>query len=87
MARSSGTVVIEAERCTGCDICVRLCPPHCLELGETTNSHGYRVAVLAREPDCTGCEICGNVCPHLAVTVFREVKPARMARRKKGGKR
>ena len=85
MPRSSGTITVEAERCTGCDICVVLCPPRCIELGEETNSHGYRVAVLAREEDCTGCEICGRVCPHFAIEVFRTGKPARQ--RPMGGTR
>jgi len=74
MARSGGSVMIDAGRCTGCDICVALCPQDCLELGIGVNSHDYRVVVLARPDDCTGCEICGWVCPHWAIDVFREAK-------------
>jgi 2-oxoglutarate ferredoxin oxidoreductase subunit delta len=72
LARSRGSIAVEAERCTGCDICVVLCPPRCLELGDDVNAHGYPVVVLARPQDCTGCEICGHVCPHWAIEVFRE---------------
>ena len=75
MARSSGFVTIEPDRCTGCNICVVLCPTDCLVLGEKTNSVGYRVVELRRPEDCTGCEICGRVCPHWAVEVYRELKP------------
>ena len=74
MARTRGSVAIDAERCTGCNICVELCPQHCLELGEEVNSHDYRIAILAPAEDCTGCEICGWVCPHWAIDVFRELK-------------
>lgn len=76
MARSKGSITVDAERCTGCDICVVLCPQRCLELGEAVNAHGYRVAALVRPDDCTGCEICGWVCPHWAIDVFRELKSA-----------
>jgi 2-oxoglutarate ferredoxin oxidoreductase subunit delta len=79
MARTRGSVVIDAERCTGCNICVELCPQHCLKLGEEVNSHDYRIAILAPAEDCTGCEICGWACPHWAIDVFRELKLARPA--------
>jgi 2-oxoglutarate ferredoxin oxidoreductase subunit delta len=79
MARTRGSVVIDAERCTGCNICVDLCPQHCLKLGEAVNSHDYRIAILAPAEDCTGCEICGWACPHWAIDVFRELKPGRPA--------
>ncbi len=75
MARTSGYVTVENERCTGCNICVVLCPALCLDLGTETNSQGYRIAVLGRPNDCTGCEICGRVCPHWAIEVYREAKP------------
>src|SRR5258708_7947288 len=73
MARSRGYIEVDSEACTGCEICVVLCPTQCLELGPETNSHGYRGAILAREEDCTGCEICGHICPHWAIDVFGEV--------------
>lgn len=85
LRRSRGTIIVDAERCTGCNICVVACPPQCLELGDDINSHGYRVAVLARESDCTGCEICGWICPHLAIDVYRERKRIRQEPEQTGG--
>ena len=67
-------MTIEAQRCTGCNICVVLCPPRCLDLSTETNSMGYPVVILGRPDDCTGCEICARVCPHWAIEVYREVR-------------
>ncbi len=71
MAKLRSTIVIDPERCKGCDLCVIFCPEQVIDLSHQTNSMGYRVAVLARE-GCTGCEICGRMCPDMAIDVYRE---------------
>ena len=55
------TLEITAQWCKGCDICVRMCPEHCLELNQE------QVAVMARPDDCTGCRICEWLCPDYAI--------------------
>ncbi|GIX47470.1 MAG: ferredoxin [Candidatus Tectimicrobiota bacterium] len=73
MAKTRGTIVIEPERCKGCDICVAFCPPQVLRLSRRRNSLNHRVVELFDPAGCTGCEICARVCPDLAiVAVYRE---------------
>ncbi len=55
------TLEITGQWCKGCDICVRMCPEHCLELDEE------QIAVMARPDDCTGCRICEWLCPDYAI--------------------
>lgn len=71
VARLRATVVIDEERCKGCDLCVVFCPENVLEMTHRTNRLGYAIAELVRA-GCTGCEICGRVCPDTAITIYRE---------------
>ncbi|MBQ6269249.1 MAG: ferredoxin family protein [Bacteroidetes bacterium] len=66
-----GTIVIDAEACKGCEVCVGACPLHLIELGKQLNKKGYLYAVQAKE-GCTGCASCGIMCPEGAITVYRE---------------
>jgi len=72
MAR--GTVVIDQERCKGCELCTTVCPQDVLAMQlDWLNSRGYHPALLV-DPDgkCTGCAICAVICPDICITVFRE---------------
>ena len=45
MAR--GTVVIEVDRCKGCELCTTICPQEILHMSrERFNARGYRPVVL-----------------------------------------
>lgn len=72
MAR--GRIVIDVERCKGCELCRGACPQHVIALSEQLNSHGYH-PVLYLDPahDCTGCALCAVVCPDACITVFRDL--------------
>ena len=73
-AKAHGTIVVDPERCKGCDICVYFCPPQVLRLSNRRNSLNHRVVELFDEEHCTGCEICAKVCPDMAIIeVYREV--------------
>jgi 2-oxoglutarate ferredoxin oxidoreductase subunit delta len=75
-------VVIDAERCKGCGLCVEVCPPRVLALGPL-NSKGYPAAILLDNERCTSCTACALICPDVAITVFRPVRhsPRPAARR------
>ena len=58
MAR--GTVVIEVDRCKGCELCTTICPQDILHMSrEGFNARGYRpVELLDPTGKCTGCALC-----------------------------
>lgn len=70
-----GTIVIDQDRCKGCELCTFVCPKHLIGIAETFTPRGYRPARLA-DPggDCTGCLLCAVICPDAAITVYREEK-------------
>lgn len=69
---ASGRILINDERCKGCELCIPACPPSVIGLADYLNSHGYRPAALIDpEYQCTGCALCATVCPDAAITVFR----------------
>ncbi len=70
-----GRIVIDAERCKGCELCGPLCPLGVIHPAGGFNSSGYHPARLV-DPDglCTGCAVCALVCPEVAITVFREAR-------------
>ena len=69
-----GRIVIDAERCKSCELCISACPQEIIILAEDLNSKGYRPAVLLDpEHKCTGCALCAVVCPDACITVYREV--------------
>lgn len=73
-----GTVVIDEDRCKGCELCTFVCPKHLLGMAETFTPRGYHPAHLF-DPrgDCTGCLLCAVICPDVAITVYRSVPDRR----------
>lgn len=75
MAKVSGTVVIDTERCKGCDLCVVACPVDVLELAaKSVNDRGYHFAMMAHPDACIGCAACATVCPDACIEVYRVVE-------------
>jgi 2-oxoglutarate ferredoxin oxidoreductase subunit delta len=69
-----GRIVIDSERCKGCELCLGACPPNVIQMGEIFNSNGYRTAeFIDPENKCTGCALCAVVCPDVCIMVFRDV--------------
>jgi 2-oxoglutarate ferredoxin oxidoreductase subunit delta len=71
MAKIKGSVVIDTDRCKGCDLCVVACPTNVLSLGKEVNTKGYSYAQMERPDDCIGCANCGYVCPDGCITVYK----------------
>jgi 2-oxoglutarate ferredoxin oxidoreductase subunit delta len=71
MAKFKGAVVVNVERCKGCNLCVVACPSDVLLLATEANSKGYNFAYMANPEECTGCAACAFVCPDACITVYK----------------
>lgn len=72
MAKIKGAVVVDIERCKGCDLCAVACLLDVLELQpREVNNRGYHFAYMKNAEKCIGCQSCALVCPDGCITVYR----------------
>ena len=70
-------LVIAADRCKGCELCVTACPKACLALDPgSVNRLGYHPVRLTDQSACTSCAFCARVCPDAVFTVFAAPREA-----------
>jgi len=60
MRRTYSPPAVITEKCTGCGLCMKVCPSFVFELTENK-------ALVARGAWCIGCGHCGAVCPEGAI--------------------
>jgi 2-oxoglutarate ferredoxin oxidoreductase subunit delta len=70
MAKIKGDIVINVERCKGCEVCIAACPFSTIAMAQEVNGKGYHYAIKVNN-DCTGCMNCAVVCPDGVITVYR----------------
>lgn len=71
MAKIRGAVVIDTEKCKGCEVCVVTCPTQTLALAVEVNGKGYHYSYAANPDACIGCSNCAIVCPDAVITVYK----------------
>jgi 2-oxoglutarate ferredoxin oxidoreductase subunit delta len=70
---TQGRIVIDSERCKGCELCAGVCPQRVIYMSESFNARGYHPAKLVDPAGaCTGCGVCAIICPDVAITVYRQ---------------
>jgi 2-oxoglutarate ferredoxin oxidoreductase subunit delta len=72
MAKVIGAIVVDIERCKGCEVCIGSCPTEVLAMTAEVNGKGYHYAYMKNPDACTGCANCGIVCPDGVITVYRK---------------
>ena len=73
MAKVIGDILIDIEKCKGCELCIVACPEDTLALDPKINQKVYQYAVTVKD-NCTGCANCAIVCPEAIITVWRKVQ-------------
>ena len=75
MAKINGAVVVNTERCKGCNLCVVACPTAVLAPQQKeVNNRGYHFAYMAQPEKCIGCQSCALVCPDACIEVYRVIE-------------
>ena len=72
MVKIKGAIVVNSDRCKGCQLCVVACPKNVIALApKKVNVHGYPYVEQTGD-DCIGCASCAIVCPDGWITVYKK---------------
>jgi len=66
------TIAVDAEKCTGCSLCVKTCPADSIMIKNKKAQMKPANGILTREPgisQCMGCGDCTALCPAGAITI------------------
>lgn len=72
MAKAIGDIIVDVEKCKGCELCIDACPEETLGLSSKINQKGYRYAITIVS-NCTGCANCAIICPDACISVYRVI--------------
>jgi 4Fe-4S ferredoxin len=63
---------LDKNKCTGCGICMEICPREAIEVTKTPKKEGEETkppTVILKEEKCAYCGICQTLCPFGALTI------------------
>lgn len=73
MSKMKGAIVVNTDRCKGCQLCIVACPQEVIALAQKkVNARGYAYVEAAAPERCVGCSSCAIVCPDGCITVYRK---------------
>jgi ferredoxin len=72
-AASIADVRVDADRCSGCDMCARYCPTGALRFSTSDDHARNCFALVLRTSSCIDCGICAVACPEQAVSYGDEI--------------
>src|SRR5450759_5217212 len=71
MAKIRGSIVVNVEKCKGCEVCMVSCPTGTIAMAKEVNGKGYNYAYPVNPELCNGCANCAMVCPDGVITVYK----------------
>ena len=71
MAKIKVAIVVDKERCKGCNLSVVACPLNEIALTKEVNVKWYNYAHQILEDTCNGCSSCATVCPDGCISVYK----------------
>ena len=73
MSKLKGAIVVNTNRCKGCQLCIYACAKDVIALAsKKVNISGYPYVEAVHPDACVGCASCAIVCPDGCITVYRK---------------
>ena len=69
-----GKIIIDADRCKGCLLCVEECKKAEIKQSEKINRFGYNIVEFKNCGECNACTLCAIVCPDAAIEVVEIIE-------------
>ncbi len=72
-------VIIDRQRCKGCELCVAVCPRQILSMAPQFNRQGTHYPLVRANGECIGCCLCAIICPEAAIEIEQTLLPDQAA--------
>lgn len=70
---AKGRIVIIADKCKGCGICISVCPKNVLGMDTVlVNRKGYHPVSAICEEECIACANCAVMCPDGIINIYKK---------------